>query len=777
MFTNSVFLKRTGLLIALGCALALPLQAQAVSKKYMHHIRNDTALAAKPDPIETIAATAAISTAPESRQFRLPLSRLMNTDELVTLKGPAPELPLTLQMPLLFAPSEVILKLVGASSSALVDSSQMVIKINGRIIQQFALKQERPGFNYAVTIPPDWLRPGPNDVRLVAAQRSNASQNRCDAETAPELWTQIDMRQSELTLSGQYKAVPVRLDAMEALFDRNAFGYREVMPVMTAGAPSDGELKALGIVAQGVGRWYGDAPVSVRHAVLPSDPAALTDIVPAETRGAILVGTFAKLSRYLDGVNLPDRQHAAIAIRPFPGDPKRFLLMMLAPDDSSLSKAATVFNMPSMPWPDQPWMSISAVDLPNSEEVQQLISQPANSLAAFPLRALNYQTTSFTGTNVPQTALRFWDNNWQGRMQIRVHLAYASGASVRSSMNVLVNNILHGSIPLNNKDGGSYFNYAVTVPAGSLKLGWNTLQFQPMLATEDGVGCQPITHDNLAVTLYDDTTVEKYEGTASQQSDLALLSGMGLAYTNENTQQGIAVHLGDTKSEVVSSALTLIAKLAQVHRGPTLPVSLGLGDAAVGQNNIWLASQATLPPKLRLATLAGGLEEAKLTLPMAEYGNAKLVDSAAWMSEIRNALPFDRDSAPKYIRANIDYTTAVANKSMAYTDRKNGVTTIVFTAKTNAALANGIDSIIAPERWTQLRGSQASWTPQTTEVTTRSAEEAPFQAYGIRGGFGMLVSKYPWIVLLGATLVMILLVVLTNAMLHAYRAKKQAGPR
>ena len=423
--------------------------------------------------------------------------------------------------------------------------------------------------------------------------------------------------------------------------------------------------------------------------------------------------------------------------------------------------------------PDQPWMSISAVDLPSTEEVQQLISQPITPLAAFPLRALDYQTTSFTGINAQQTTLRFWDNNWQGRMQVRVHLAYASGASARSSMNVLVNGVLHGSIPLNNKDGGNYVNYAVTVPAGSLKLGWNSLQFQPTLAAEDGVGCQPSAHDNLSVTLYDDTTVEKYEGTASQQPDLALLSGMGLAYMNDSSRQGIAVHLGDTKSDVVSSALTLIAKLAQVHRGPALPVSLGLGDAATGQSHIWMASQAALPPQLRHSTLNSGNEQTRLTLPVAEYGHATILDGVEWVSTLREKLPFGPDSKPKFIRANVDYTTALANKSVAYTDRQGGVTTIVFTAKTDAALADGIDSIVTPARWDQLRGSQASWTPQSAEVRSISAEDAPFTAYGIRGGFGILVSKYPWIVLLGATIVIILLVLLTNVMLQAYRAKKQ----
>jgi hypothetical protein len=35
---------------------------------------------------------------------------------------------------------------------------------------------------------------------------------------------------------------------------------------------------------------------------------------------------------------------------------------------------------------------------------------------------------------------------------------------------------MHGSIPLSDPAGGAYTSYAVTLPTGSLRLGWNTVE-------------------------------------------------------------------------------------------------------------------------------------------------------------------------------------------------------------------------------------------------------------------------------------------------------------
>jgi hypothetical protein len=708
--------------------------------------------------------------------YRVPLAQLTGAAEPVTLKGAAPQLAMDLPIPALLDPVDVTLNVAGSASGALAEGSQLVVKANGRVVDQFGIGKDEANFRKSVTIPGSALKQGSNDIRLVAAQRSHVSQNSCDADAAPEVWTQIDTEHSAFVVNARPKSVPARLDAMDALFDKSILLPRQTIPMLTAGAPSAAEIHALGIAAQGLGRRYGNVPVTLRHGMLPDNPGKLGAVLPADARGAVMIGTFDKLAAYLEGLALPENAGPIIAVRPLPGDPTRFVLLMAAENEADLDRVATAFAMPGMQWPDEPWLEIRHLELPDVEDAQRMIDAPADPTGVFPLRALQYRTSTLSGKNAAPTELRFWNSNWQGRVLVQVHLSYASGMAPQSALNVLANDVLHGSIPLNSPTGGSYFNYAVTVPAGSLKLGWNVLQFQPVLIPDGtGQGCKAQAQESLAVTLYDDTTVQKYEGAPSKQSDLALLSGFGRSYIDNKAPQTTAVHLGDTDSQTVGAALTLLAKIAQAHRGPLQPAWFGVGESPTAQNHVWIGPQETLPAHVRQAVSPGLPQQVAVQVPLVESGRLSRADGTEWYSALRDNLSFTGENAPVYTHASLDVASLPGHKSYAYTKRANGVTTTVFTAEDRSILAAGIDDITAPGQWTQLRGSLASWTPGAAGVSAISAEEAPFHAYGMRGGLGIVVSRYPWIVLIALGLAISLLVPATSGVIKRYR-RRNHGP-
>lgn len=717
-----------------------------------------------------IAAGAAVQT------FGIPLSRLSGQTEPITLKGPAPEIALPLPLPGLLDPVEVVLNLAGSASHSLMESSQLVVKANGRVVDQIGLRDNNSNFQRSITIPRTALKEGTNDIRLVAAQRSNPTQTTCDADAAPELWTQIDLRQSGFVINARPKDIPARLDAMDVLFDKSTLQSRPSIPFFVAGRPAAAEIKALGVAAQGVGRRYGDVPVSIVYETLPEDPNRLAALMPNGARGAIIMGTFAKMAPYLTELGLPANAGPVIAVRPLPGDATRFMLIMAAENASKLAEAASAFSLPGLPWPDQSWMQVSRLAMPATDEAQRIIAMPADPVGDFPLRALQYRTTTSTGKHASETKLKFWNNNWQGRLLVQVHLSYASGMSSQSALNVLTNGVLHGSIPLNNPAGGSYFNYAVTIPSGSMKLGWNTLQFQPVLILEGtGQGCRQQADGSLAVTLYDDTTVQKYEGVASKQPDLALLSGTGRSYIDSKTSTQTAVHLADADSQTISAGLTLLAKISQVQQGPLLPVWFGVGEGPSVQNHIWVGTQARLPADVRRSASTNNPLETTVRLPLVESSLVSRPDGTGWLTGLKDKLGYKEEEEPTYTRVSLNVASPRGSKSYAYTRRVNDVNTTVFTADDSNSLASGIVSITTPGQWDQLRGSFASWTPGTNVVSAASAEEAPFQAYGLRGGLAMFVSRYPWLALLALGIAIALLVPVTARVLRSYR-KRNHGP-
>jgi hypothetical protein len=727
-----------------------------------------------PSQASGVASIAATGT--PGRTYEVPLSQLLGEAEPMTLKGPAPEILLPLQLPALLEPSDVVLNLSGSASHSLLPSSQLVVKANGRVVDQIGLRDDNSSFRRAIVIPRAALKAGMNDVRLVGAQRSSPTQTTCDADTAPELWTQLDLRQSNFVINARSKNVPARLDALDVLFDKSTLQATPVIPFFTADKPNADEIKALGITAQGLARRYGDVPMKIVYDTLPANPGNLASLLPKDTPGGVVMGTFAQMAPYLVGLNLPAKSGPIMAVRQLPGDSTRFVLVMAADSAADLTQVATAFSVPGMPLPDQPWMQVSHLEMPGTENAQRVIAAPADSSGNFPLRALQYRTTTSTGKHAPETKLKFWNNNWQGRLLVQVHLSYASGMAPQSALNVLTNGVLHGSIPLNSPAGGSYFNYAVTIPSGSMKLGWNTLQFQPVLVPDGtGQGCKPQAEESLAVTLYDDTTVQKYEGVSSKLPDLALLSGIGHAYIDNKTTTQTAVHLADTDPQTIGAGLTLLAKLSQVQHGPLQPAWFGIGENTSMQNHIWVGVNTRLPGYVKQAAATNQPQEVTVRLPLVQSSLVSPPTENGWLSNLKDTLGFTEEKEPTSSSAKLNIASPSGNKSYAYTSRANGMTTTVFTAENASALASGMASVTAPHQWDQLRGSFASWTPGADSVSAVSAEEAPFQAYGLRGGFAMLISRYPWLALVALGLAIVLLVPVTARVLRNYR-KRNHGP-
>ncbi|MDZ5459359.1 cellulose biosynthesis cyclic di-GMP-binding regulatory protein BcsB [Azohydromonas lata] len=691
--------------------------------------------AAAPAPSATPVAAGAVATT-----WSLPLSRFTGDTAPLRVQGVQGELRLSLPMPALLSASEVVLELVGTASQALINSSQVAVELNGRVVAQQRLAGQS-ALRLSVALPVSLLHEGYNEVRLAFAQHYH---ERCEYPMAPELWTQIDPVASRFVVRAAPRAVPLRLDRLDELFDKRSWDEAPLVPVFTAAAPDAGVLSALSLVAQGIGQRYDYLPVRVGSARLPARLEAVAEALPPGARGGVAVGTLAQMAPMLAGVPLPSGGAPVAVLRRLPGDEGRFLLVLAAQDAAGLEQIARAFAMPRMPWPDKPWATVSQLRMPPLGSVTGAAASLRPATQAFPLSAQGFRTVTLVGMGGSGGAsVRFWNPAWQGRVQVRVHAAYAAGMAPQSALNVVANGTMHGSIPLDNPAGGVYDNYAVTVPAGALRPGWNTLTLQPNLVPRNNGGeCQAFFPGNLAVTVYEDTTLQTFGGSPLQRPDLGLLAYSGRPMPDVPVGVGMAVQLTDAQDATVGAGLTLLSKLAQVFRGPLLRTQLTVGAAQGVTNHVWVGPVGGLPDAVRRAAgldAQGGLD---VPVPLIQTSDVPVREGQVLLALRDQVDAFG--AAPGTLSAQAAVAPALQGRSAAVTTLDKGEPVTVFTALDAAALEAGMRQLVGHGAWSQLKGSVALWRAGEEPLQTVTPDDAPFTAYSLRGGLGLWISQYPW---------------------------------
>ncbi len=734
---------------------SLKLQPDPPSRAASSRVTSSGAPAA---PIEMVSGT----------NFILPLGKLTGAAQPIKLSGAAAAYTFAIPVPALWQAKQVVLSLVGTASRALIDTSQLVVLVNGNVVRQFSLSGRGEGFRHEFEIPVALLRVGFNEVRVEVAQHYTDT---CEYPLASQLWTQLDLEQSRLAIVADPLPVTPLLSKLDSFFDKADWRTRHVVTVLTPAAPGVREMQALGLVAQGIGQRYEYVPVSLMHRRLPPIPRELAAQVDPSSGGAVILGTFAQLAPYLTGIETGASTEPMIAVRPFPGDPTRFLLIMAANNDEQLIEVAKAFSVRQVPWPDSASTTIRQLKLPDVADFDARFSTPYASSGAFPLRALGFKSTTYNGPESPGSTIRFWNGSWQGRAQVRMHLTYASGMGTQSAVNLLVNGIMQGSIPLNNPDGGVYEKYAVSIPAGALKQGWNQLEIKPiMIPVSNGGECRPFYNGNLAMTVYEDTTLQKFGGNASDTSDLALLTGAGSFYSYGPSGQDMAIRLTDADSTTLSAGLTLLAKLRQVYGGPLHSLQFGTVDSSAVKNQFWVGAYTNLPPAIQESFFKNLPNELSVKVPLAKTSTFAVLEGSAWLSQWMDRLGFN-NAAPKYAVAQLDMSNTLRSSVFAKTANQNGKELTVITAEQGKILQKGIDQLVQHGPWSQLQGSLAYWDADTPVLRTVSLDDAPFSAYGLRGGLSLIISQYPWRSLFVLMVLVVLMALLTRRALQSYRKK------
>ncbi len=555
------------------------------------------------------------------------------------------------------------------------------------------------------------------------------------------------------------------LDNLNQVFDKTTWVKRPELHVLTKQAPTLGQLQAMSAVVQGVALRYEYVPVKVFA-------ERYQEVWPAHGQ-VVLLGTRAELAPWLADLNIPASEPAVLAVRPLPGDATRSLVLLAADDETQLLRLAQAFTLPALPLPNLAWVGLNNLSVPKLADLPPVLAVQAAAQTVTPLQSLGYTSKTMSGFDVAGETMSFWNDRWQGRVQMRMHLAYAAGMSPQSAMNVLVNDVLVGSIPLNDDKVGQYDDYSVSVPSTALHEGWNKLTLKPVLIPlAQGGKCSPFFLGNLAVTVYDDSTLERLGGSSLNQPDLSLFARTGEVSLSDSTEK-LTLHLLDNDVDTMSAGLTLIAKLTQVQKRPLWHVSLALGAPDEQAGAAWLVGKKSLLPAAAQSNLATStryaLEQPLASAPLGHSWYTLLPPS--WR-DFFVLTPPPAQHTRATVRLSADLSQQVF--ALAYARRAGAWT--VFSAETPAVLARGMDTLTGFGHWGQLNGKLAFWHPDDSVVHTVAVDVTPISAFGLRGGLGIFASQHPWFALFALLLLIAVLVWLVPNLLRLYRVRRHPAP-
>lgn len=476
----------------------------------------------------------------------------------------------TVKLPL--SPREAIrdalLRLDTVNSTALIRSrSELSIRVNGRILAQYALDPERTRMSNEVLIPAELLKTGYNDVTMGVVQHYTYD---CEDPGSPELWTEIDPIRSSITVNyaGLRPNLTPRLTQLHTAFDKRAWAPLPLAVVVGTEQVNKSQMSAAAMAIQGIALRKGYRPVSVDMfnantavALRPQD-GRFGKLNPAVAQGhdVLFIGTRAELGRYLDS------EITGVMNGPFVGvfslnEGATVALVVSGTTNEELMQAARAVGNPDYKFSDVPM-----------EQVNQKTQFPRPFTAApkepIPFYKFDYATTSARGIKVQPVTLEFRAPADYGAqkgdvVQVKLHFSYGAGLRKDSAMSLYLNGKFAVAVPLNEASGGEFTGYTVNLPAQFIRPGYNVLTFEPVFLSQKE-RCDMLRDEHMVLTIYEDSTLELPGSTVSPKvPDLERFSA-GLW----PMESGAQVYVTSNDVATSAAALEAVALMAQKNRAP-----------------------------------------------------------------------------------------------------------------------------------------------------------------------------------------------------------------
>lgn len=643
------------------------------------------------------------------------LARFRGARGPLRLEGVEAEQRLSLPLSSRLDVERATLRVVARNSTAVIEAvSSLSVLLNGHTVAQLPLRKEQAAMVADVELPIRLLKSGYNDLRFRAVQHFT---DKCERPRSPELWTEIDLVQSHVSLRASNRAVDVGVAELDTLFDARLWQPVPLTVVAVTPTTDDAFLEAAAVVAQGVALRYRFHPLAVSQTFArpnggPAAPDAAfpgLDTAALAVSDAVLLGTKAQLRPFVaPGI------HAAIAdsfyaVYPNDADPTRAIVVVSGQDTAGVTKAARAFALArGVPYPGSRTMQPRTVETP-------ALSSYSRANGIYPEGTYTFRELGFDDVVTAEEPIELElmlppDLFGRDDAQVEMHLDFAYSAGLRddSSVEVLLNGLLSRPIRLSSPEGASFTDYVVSIPLKSFRPGRNVVSFAPKLRGLHEGECERPSAGTLTLRA-GSTLVMPKAGHYTRLPDLARFGESLFPVGVQADGNDLVIKVAGADEDTVSAVLTLLAKFAQVQRYPLLAAQVTRGEPAAGRHVVVLGALDAVPKEdLRGAPL--GLDDPAVVhyptgLRLAEFGPEPSGQWRGLASTGVNLRPIRGAQASVSMPRDLGDWGLV----MQYRGGSADGSTVLVTAGSPALLRERVGSLVSFEVWDGLTGDTVFW--------------------------------------------------------------------
>ncbi len=483
-----------------------------------------------------------------------------------------------------------------SSVNMLGDLSQLVVLMNGIAIAQFKLDPKTPDAKVKVNIPLVYLKLGYNTLKFKVVQHFTT--NECESPCSPDLWTNIDLANSDLKVVYDDKPIPLRLSAVsEFLFDPKT--YPEASVHLIVEDRSAETLTIAAIASSGISLRY-----NYRKVLFSMSPQIKPGVDNVIVGRSSFVGKF--LERYKLVMGNPEGGY--LKIFPLPTNAGEYdvthaLLAVTGAKYDEVKIAAETLASLSFDYPGSQELSAFEFKVPKVPPYGGRSVIIANKTYSF--KTMDFETSSFQGVNPVGKDLVFRlpaDFVMQQNRTAKLVLNFAYGAGMRdsSALNVLINGKIVRAVGLEKKGGDFLQNYEVDIPAYLFKPGRNIISFgvelHPNLKE-----CDLKLMGNLFLTIFENSTLtfpEMPRFVELPKLELFMLNGFPFTRWPDGFES--MIYLADDSDESVGAALNLVGLISQKNSFPLLNIKVSMTPPKNWKGDlITISSAKALPAEIK----------------------------------------------------------------------------------------------------------------------------------------------------------------------------------
>ncbi len=711
----------TGRRIAAWAFMALVIGTNAGAQTGLRSVGPISQPAAVP-PITTApapAATPAQTAAPASSgTLRMPLRQLVGAKEPIYLMTAQSTYTVFLPVSARYNVRSAKMHLAFTNSIALLsERSVLRVVLNDKVIGQFYLTRNQPDHAVDIELPAKYLKVGSNQLQFIVSQHYTLE---CEDPAAPELWTQIHPDESYFEAVVSWNKIIPNLGLLRDMIDEklwDTYAYNVCFPNTTSGGLSPSQLSWGSIISQGVALNLTYRPLRVTTS--NSLVAGVDNVV---------VGQHNELTQYLTAAEIGAIGGSFIAIKPMPGDPTRFLLIITGRTEEEVSQAAYAFSLINFPLPDSQYAQIDKI--PPLEKEFWIRNAPVRDPGIYSFRQLGMEKNqSIQGWNTGSVQLETYmpgdlSQDDGSNIELRLHFAYGAAFRQDSVLNMFVNREFQYAIRLDDQRGGSAYGYKVYLPVKAFQPGRNLVEISPKMVPLVTDHCTMIQSENLWFTLYRDSdfVVPRLQKKARLPS-LNLFSQTAFPFTSTPDGTDLAVLVASRDNSTVCAAWTLLGKMAQISGSVLARAELGFVPPKNKKDLLIVGALDTIPAEV-LTTSPINLQQLgrlRYLMQVSPTPEATAIGPIEEILEKLRGVPAERAEReqPTTIEMQVTADLLEDTVAIAYESpfaRARGA--LLVTARDSLTLLNGINNLQDRLFWDNLAGNLAVWNKTPRSLAT-----------------------------------------------------------